>query len=160
MMPRRIALLLALLLPLGPSAVRGGDPPVKPGPNSDQEPMAEQFSLERGGRFLDKVSVDWTRKRQCGTCHTNYAQMMATPTLGGPASPELAEVRAFFETRAAGWDKAEKSAKPIGDGEVVATARRPLVSRLGDDGEAPPLDPRRARPDVDDPTPRRRLELV
>ena len=31
-------------------------------------------------------------------------------------------MRAFFESRAAGWDKPEKSAKPIAPGEIVAVA--------------------------------------
>ena len=77
--------------------------------------MAESFSIERGARFLDEVSVAWTRQRKCGTCHINYAHMMAGPTV--KSSPELAEVRAFFEGRAAGWDRPEKSAKPIAEGE-------------------------------------------
>ena len=59
--------------------------------------MAEKFSLERGARFLDTVSVNWTRIRKCGTCHTNYAHMMAGPTVENPPSAELVEVRAFFE---------------------------------------------------------------
>ena len=47
---------------------------------------------------------------------------MAGPTVEKPASAELVEVRAFFEGRAAGWDKPDKSAKPIREGEIVATA--------------------------------------
>lgn len=132
-------LLLSTLILLDPSSTWGSDPPVKPGPNSDAEPMADRFSLERGGRFLDAVSVNWTRQRQCGTCHTNYAHMMAGPTLGGPASPELVEVRAFFEDRAAGWDRAEKSARPIGDGEVVATAAALAFHDAASTGKLHPL---------------------
>jgi squalene-hopene/tetraprenyl-beta-curcumene cyclase len=120
-MPKRYPLLIAMLTILSPYAVRGNDTP-KLGPNSDKEPIAEQFSLERGARFLDTVSVNWTRQRKCGTCHTNYTHMMAGPTVEQPASTELVEVRAFFEARAAGWDKPDKSATPIRDGEIVATA--------------------------------------
>ncbi|HEY2156752.1 MAG TPA: hypothetical protein VGH33_14065, partial [Isosphaeraceae bacterium] len=43
---------------------------------------------------LDAISADWTRQRKCGTCHTNYAHMMARPLVKGVDAPELAEVRA------------------------------------------------------------------
>jgi squalene-hopene/tetraprenyl-beta-curcumene cyclase len=114
-MLRRSYLLLFLLTPVTALA---DDPPPKLGPNTDKEPMAETFSMERGYRFLDLVSLDWTQARKCGTCHTNYAHVMSAPS--GKPSPALTEVRAFFETRAAGWDKPE--GKPIGDGEIVAVA--------------------------------------
>ena len=121
------------------SVHRPADDPAKLGPNSDKEPMAEKFSLERGARFLDTVSVNWTRSRKCGTCHTNYAHMMAGPTVEKPASPELVEVRAFFEARAAGWDKPEKSAKPIRDGEIVATAAALAFNDAASTGKLHPL---------------------
>src|ERR1700733_9551853 len=103
-MPRRIYLPLTALILLGTNAIRGDETPAKAAPNSEKEPMGE-FSIPRAARFLDVVSVDWTRQRKCGTCHTNYAHMMAGPTVKGAASPELEEVRKFFEARAAGWDK-------------------------------------------------------
>ncbi len=95
-MCRRSCLRLALLMLLGPSYARAADPSATLGPNSANEPMAETFSIERGARFLDTVSVNWTRQRKCGTCHTNYAHMMARPMVKAPKSAELAEVRAFF----------------------------------------------------------------
>jgi squalene-hopene/tetraprenyl-beta-curcumene cyclase len=113
---------------------RADDQP-KLGPNSDSEPIAPQFSLERGARFLDVVSVNWTRSRKCGTCHTNYAHMMAGPTVEKKASADLVEVRAFFEARAAGWDKPQKSAKPIQDGEVVATAAALALNDAASSGQ-------------------------
>jgi squalene-hopene/tetraprenyl-beta-curcumene cyclase len=134
----RYALLIATLPFLSPFAARG-DEPVKPGPNSDTEPIAEKFSLERGARFLDTVSVNWTRNRKCGTCHTNYAHMMAGPTVEKPASAELLEVRAFFEGRAAGWDKPDQSAKPIRDGEIVATAAALAFNDAASTGKLHPL---------------------
>jgi squalene-hopene/tetraprenyl-beta-curcumene cyclase len=137
-MRRRYSLFFAMLTFLVPCNARG-DEPAKLGPNSDQEPMAERFSLERGARFLDVVSVAWTRQRKCGTCHTNYAHMMAGPTVEKSASPELVEVRAFFEARASGWDKAGKSARPIGDGEVVATAAALAFHDAASTGKLHPL---------------------
>lgn len=119
-------------------AAWGGET-AKVAPNSDAEPIAQQFSLARGARFLDAVSVDWTRSRKCGTCHTNYAHMMAGPTVEKPASAELMEVRTFFESRVAGWDKPVKGARPIGDGEVVATATALAFHDLASTGKLHPL---------------------
>jgi len=117
-MPRPTNWLLAVML-LAPSCGLRADPPSKPGPNSDAEAFGE-FSMERGSQFLDQVSLKWTKDRKCGSCHTNYAHMMAG-SLFEP-SPELLEVRAFFEKRASNWDGKNKGDKPIRDGEVVATA--------------------------------------
>jgi squalene-hopene/tetraprenyl-beta-curcumene cyclase len=121
-MSTRFPVLLAAVVLLGQSSTPAADLPATLGPNSANEPIAEKFSIERGARFLDTVSVNWTRQRKCGTCHTNYAHMMAAPMGKAPKSPEHAEVRAFFEGRVAGWDRAEKPAKPIAEGEVVAVA--------------------------------------
>jgi len=141
-MSRRMSPLLPLIAAvalIGPPAARAVDTPAKPGPNSANELMAERFSLDRGARFLDAVSVDWTRQRKCGTCHTNYAHMMAGPSVKGPASPELAEVRAFFEGRVAGWDRPEQSARPIAEGEVVATAAALALNDAASTGKLHPL---------------------
>lgn len=93
--------------------------PTKPRPNSDEEPIGA-FSIDRGLRFLDAVSVHWTRERKCGSCHTNYAHMMAGSLYR--ESPQLLEVRSFFERRAEGWVIPDKASKPIAEGEIVATA--------------------------------------
>jgi squalene-hopene/tetraprenyl-beta-curcumene cyclase len=132
------SLLVVTLAFLSPIVARADEPP-KPGPNSDKEPIAEKFSLERGARFLDTVSVNWTRARKCGTCHTNYAHMMAGPMVEKTPSPELIEVRAFFESRAAGWDKLTKAAKPIRDGEIVATAAALAFNDAAATGKLHPL---------------------
>ena len=138
-MYRRSVLPLAMMVLLGPSSTRAGDSPAKLAPNSANEPMAGRFSIDRGARFLDEVSVNWTRQRKCGTCHTNYAHMMAGPMLKGMKSPELAEVRAFFEKRVAGWDRPEKSAKPIAEGEVLATAAALALNDAASTGKLHPL---------------------
>ena len=138
LMLERSTLLIATLALLSPFTARGDDP-VKFGPNSDKEPMAEEFSVQRGARFLDAVSVNWTRSRKCGTCHTNYAHMMAGPMVEKPASAELVEVRAFFEARAADWDKTAKAAKPVRDGEVVATAAALAFNDAASTGKLHPL---------------------
>jgi squalene-hopene/tetraprenyl-beta-curcumene cyclase len=103
----------------------GSEPPTaSPSPISPDEPLAASLSLRKAAEFLDAVALDWTRKRQCGTCHTNYAYLIARPALAdrGRPSAAMAEIREFFEDRAAHWDDAEKAAKPRWDTEVVATA--------------------------------------
>ncbi len=137
-MTRHVAVFATLAL-LAISTSRAAEPPAKPGPNSATEPFAEGFSIDRGARFLDAVSADWTRQRKCGTCHTNYAYMMSRPLVKGVDAPELAEVRAFFEGRVAGWDKAEKSAKPQFDAEVVATAAALALNDAATTGKLHPL---------------------
>ena len=128
---RWVALVAALALAAGALAgslglpVRGAELP-PPAPNSPDEPLAPVLSLAGSAAFLDAVALDWTRKRQCGTCHTNYAYLVARPALkdrdkDGP-SPAMAEIRTFFENRVAHWDDPEKAAKPRWDAEVVATA--------------------------------------
>ena len=115
--------LAAVAASLGHPAV-GEEPPAPPSPNSADEPIAPALSLASSAAFLDGVALDWTRKRQCGTCHTNYAYMISRPALVDKAgvSPAMTEIRTFFEERVAHWDDDEKSARPRWDTEVVATA--------------------------------------
>lgn len=94
-------------------------PAVKaPTPNTSDEPLAAKFSAQKAAEFLDQVSLAWTTERKCGSCHTNYAYMLAQPALGKTPSHAATEIRKFFEDRAANWD----TAKPRWDTEVVATA--------------------------------------
>jgi squalene-hopene/tetraprenyl-beta-curcumene cyclase len=91
-------------------------------PASPDEPLARTPSMERAARFLDEVALDWTRDRKCGTCHTNYAYMLARPSLREAGSPDpMKEIREFFESRVAHWDDAAKGSKPRWDAEVIAT---------------------------------------
>ncbi|MCA1686014.1 MAG: squalene--hopene cyclase [Planctomycetia bacterium] len=142
---RWIALVAAAALALGALAgslnlpVRGDEP--SPTPNSPDEPLAPTLSLAASGSFLDAVALDWTRKRQCGTCHTNYAYLIARPALkdkDGP-SPASTEVRTFFEGRVAHWDDPAKSAKPRWDAEVVATAASLALNDAATTGTLHPL---------------------
>jgi squalene-hopene/tetraprenyl-beta-curcumene cyclase len=111
-------LLLGLTLGLATPS-RGGDVP----PASPDEPRARRVSLERSAGYLDAVALDWTRQRRCGTCHTNYAYLIARPALGDVGPPDAArEIRAFFESRVRHWDDDEDDARPRWDAEVIATA--------------------------------------
>jgi squalene-hopene/tetraprenyl-beta-curcumene cyclase len=108
--------------PARPSNAKPEEPPssaVKaPTPNTSDEPLAAKFSAHKAAAFLDQVSLAWTAERKCGSCHTNYAYMLAQSAFGKTPSPAATEIRKFFEGRAANWD----TAKPRWDTEVVATA--------------------------------------
>ena len=97
-------------------------PPAKMPPNSPDEPIRAKASMASAATFLDSVALDWTRRRKCGTCHTNYPYLVARPVLKEPATAAMTEIRGFFEGRVAHWDDAEKEAKPRWDAEVVSTA--------------------------------------
>lgn len=114
------------------------DPPA-PAPNSPDEPLAPKLSLDKSAEFLDAVALDWTRKRQCGTCHTNYAYVISRPALKTGPSEALDEVRTFFENRVAHWDDAESSAKPKWDTEVVATGVTLALNDAATTGKLHPL---------------------
>ncbi len=88
-----------------------------PTANSADEPLAAAFSLERATQFLDSAALDWQKTRGCMTCHTNYAFLMARPSISA-AAPAHVEVRKFAEQLVTErWpDKG-----PRWDAEVVAT---------------------------------------
>ncbi len=94
----------------------------KPTASSAEEPFARSVSLPAAAGFLDAVAVNWTRERNCATCHTNVPYLFARGTLKETPSEGAAIVRRFFEDRAAHWDEDAKEAKPRFDAEVVVTA--------------------------------------
>jgi squalene-hopene/tetraprenyl-beta-curcumene cyclase len=124
-----------------PLPVRGGEPRQEPATleapaaNTPDEPLAAEFSARKATEFLDGVSLHWTRHHKCGTCHTNYAHMMARPARGESASPAADEIRKFFENRAANWD----NAKPRWDTEVVATAITLAINDAETTGKLHPI---------------------
>lgn len=89
----------------------------QPVPTKPDEPMAAKFSPTKAGSYLDGVGVNWTRDRQCITCHTNMPYLLARPALPGDAGWK--EVRKFLEGDVAKW---QAGGKPRGDAYVVATA--------------------------------------
>lgn len=93
----------------------------KPSPNSSEEPKSKSVSLTAAASFLDASSVNWTRNRKCGACHTNIPYLFARATIKDAPSEGAAIVRQFFEDRIAHWDDEAKAAKPRWDAEVVVT---------------------------------------
>jgi squalene-hopene/tetraprenyl-beta-curcumene cyclase len=135
----RLCVSNTLLLVACGSPSWGDDTAADPGPNSADEPLAKAASLEKAAAFLDAVALDWTRERKCGTCHTNYAYLLARPALQDVPSPAHAEIRAFFEDRVAHWDDDAKAAKPRWDTEVVATASALAIHDARTTGKLHPL---------------------
>jgi len=89
----------------------------RPAANDVDEPIAE-FSLDRGVAFLDRAALDWTARRKCFTCHTNYAYLLARPMIGADVAAHRqvrAKLEELVETR---WS----DQGPRWDAEVVMTA--------------------------------------
>ena len=90
----------------------------KPTQNSDSEPIAVDFSLEKGAAFLDQAALDWTGRRKCFTCHTNFVYLMARPMAGSDASAHQQvrkELESLVNTR---W----QAEGPRWDAEVIMSA--------------------------------------
>jgi squalene-hopene/tetraprenyl-beta-curcumene cyclase len=120
--PRHVSILASLVWLAILGVVRAAEPVtlenlVSPAANTPDEPLAA-FSLERAAHFLDSAALDWQKSRQCMTCHTNYAFLMARPAISADA-PAHAEVRKFAEELVTErWP----TKGPRWDTEVVATA--------------------------------------
>ncbi len=89
-----------------------------PAANSADERIANEFSLDAAVRFLDQASLDWTKRRQCFTCHTNYAHLLARPAIDAKVTAHR-QVRQALEAMVTDrWPKRG----PRWDAEVVMTA--------------------------------------
>ena len=112
-----------MLLMLLSGIVSAGEPVTidnyeAPTPNTKEEPLAQEFSLEKAVTFLDSASLEWISARGCFACHTNYAYLTARPAVD-------ADAPAHQTIRAAAEDLVQQrwvSDKPRWDAEVVATA--------------------------------------
>jgi squalene-hopene/tetraprenyl-beta-curcumene cyclase len=91
---------------------------IAPTANDKNEALAGQFSLAKAAEFLDSAALDWQKSRNCMTCHTNYAFLLARPKISADA-PAHREVRKYAEELVT--DRWVKD-KPRWDTEVVATA--------------------------------------
>ncbi|MSQ95067.1 MAG: squalene--hopene cyclase [Gemmataceae bacterium] len=117
----KFALAALVSLSLGLLA-RADEPNLKkyspPADNAKDEPMAKQFSLDKAVGFLDNAALQWTDKRGCFACHTNYAYLYVRPMVGAKVQAH-AEVRQSLENMVTdSW----VLGKPRWDAEVIATA--------------------------------------
>ena len=106
-----------------------------PGENRSDEPLAREFSLEKGVAFLDSAALQWQKQRQCFTCHTNYAHLYARPSVSADA-PAAKEVRKFAEELI---DKRWAEKGPRWDAEVVATGAALAFNDAATTGKLHPL---------------------
>ena len=114
--------LLTLVAFTFPGLARADEPTLKkytaPADNSKDEPIARQFSMDKAVSFLDNAALQWTDKRGCFTCHTNYAYLYVRPMIGANVQAH-AEIRQALEEMVTDrW----VLKKPRWDAEVVATA--------------------------------------
>ncbi|NNE91648.1 MAG: terpene cyclase/mutase family protein [Verrucomicrobiales bacterium] len=61
------------------------------------EPIAKEFSPENAARYIDRAALNWQKKKNCATCHTNMAYLFARPALSH-VLPDSGEVRTFYES--------------------------------------------------------------
>jgi squalene-hopene/tetraprenyl-beta-curcumene cyclase len=134
-MYRRIPSAFLIVLCLT-TVARAAEPP-KPAPNRPDEPLAKELSAAKAAAFLDAVAVNWTRERNCGTCHTNYVYLTARPILGGDLTA-MKEVRDFFENRVKNWDRGQKGDAQRNPTEVVATASALAINDARTTGKLQP----------------------
>lgn len=100
------------------------------------EPIRASFSAKQAARYLDNASLNWQKRRNCVTCHTNMPYLMARPALSA-AMPDSGEVRSFFEdyylTR---WEKGkkqpEKPYRPVVIGAALAFNDAQTAGALSD----------------------------
>ena len=64
--------------------------------NRPDEPKIAAFSLDKAVAFLDRAAVDWTKNRECFSCHTNLAFLYARPMVS-TKSPVHDEIRSALE---------------------------------------------------------------
>ena len=105
------------------------------GPNEPEEPIAKEFSLERGRKFLDDVSLQWQRERKCVTCHTNFSYLLTGATHAAKRAAYL-EVRKFTEALVSDRWVAKG---PRWDAEVVVVAAGLATSDAEGSGKLHPL---------------------
>jgi hypothetical protein len=73
---------------------------VSPGANRADEPFADEFFMREAVRFLDSAALTWQKQRQCFSCHSNYAFLMARPavTHEALAHRQIREAAEFLAT--------------------------------------------------------------
>jgi squalene-hopene/tetraprenyl-beta-curcumene cyclase len=73
------------------------------------EPVRETFSLERALDYLDRGAIAWTREKNCVSCHTNGSYLLTRPALSDFAGAPDPEVRDFFASEVATFQKMDEA---------------------------------------------------
>ena len=83
-MPCRVVGLVLFLMGGGPLAAQelsGSKEAAALAPNTPEEPLRTEYSPETALGYLDAVAANWQREQKCLACHTNYAYLLARPTV-------------------------------------------------------------------------------
>ncbi len=66
-------------------------PPLEP--NSPDEPVRDQFSMDAAVSFLDAAALNWQKERKCFACHSDYAFFYTRPLVSwkAPVHDQLRE---------------------------------------------------------------------
>ena len=130
---RNLTLTFVLLLVTGSASAEELtlDSVTAPAANSVDEPLAAAFSLDSATRFLDEASLDWTKRRKCFTCHTNYSYLIARPCVS-TAGAAHRQIRAALEELV---DKRWETNGPRWDAEVVMSAAVLAMNDAATSGE-------------------------
>ena len=97
---RLVAAALALLGLLHGQASAQAPAAPNPFPYAEHEEKAKAFSAGKAHEYLDRVARFWMQTNSCGTCHANFAYVIARPAFDPSASaPPLADTRRFLQTR-------------------------------------------------------------
>lgn len=108
-----------------------------PLPSAD-EPRLEKFSLAKAAESLDRVSLAWVQKNQCGSCHTDWPYMMSRASIKELPSSAMSEIRQFFEERITNWDADEK-VKKHWHREIVGTSAALAIHDAQTTGKLAPV---------------------
>ena len=91
------------------------------GPIQRESLSKQGFSPQLAAKYLDIASLNWQKNRECVTCHTNMAYLMARPALE-PSLGSSGEVREFFETQVIQEFSGEPTSIRVGDYTPVVTS--------------------------------------
>lgn len=138
---RRITWLAVCAVALSPTALLRADEPLTlknykpPTENRKDEPFAKRFSLAKATEFLDHASLEWVDKRNCFTCHTNYAYLYARPLVSAKVTAHDDVRKALEDMVSVRW----KEKGPRWDAEVVASAAALAFNDANTTGTLHPL---------------------
>ena len=138
-----LSMLLVTLL-LVPLVFSSSQEAATTGANRSDEPLIDQFSLQRAVAFSDASALQWEQQRDCVTCHTNGLYLVAAARVA-PTSPENRRAREFARGYLNRYvvEKQEASGQRGAVEGLVATTCFLAISDINTDGKLS-TDTRRA----------------
>jgi squalene-hopene/tetraprenyl-beta-curcumene cyclase len=122
--------------PLAAEEVSSYKEAVELAPNTPEEPLRERYSPQAAARFLDSVALNWQREQKCFACHTDYAYLLARPTVAWDV-PAHRLIRSAAE-RAAEHDGSQAE-EPMRSTESVLLAAALAINDAQTSGTLHPL---------------------